>query len=174
MKLKILIIIGLTFINLSYTLPVNANQTNEEFQACLATCIENVCPGNECSAELRFSCQNQCRAGSNQEFLPPILKPTLLPGPTFEENTKRTGLEVNQYITEKVFPRIAARLITVIAVISMLAIVYAGIQFFTAMGDTEKAAAGKKTAIFAVIGLVIALLSFTIVQIVTLLPFNTQ
>ncbi len=108
-----------------------------------------------------------------REYIPPILKPSLLPGPTFSNDKKRTGAEVTKYVTEKALPQISSRLLTLIAVVAMIGIIYAGISFFLAAGDTDKAASAKNIAIYSIVGLVIALMSFTIVQIITLLPLNS-
>lgn len=44
------------------------------------------------------------------------------------------------------------------------AIVWAGIQYTTAYGDSSKLESAKKTAIFAAVGLVVALISFSLVN----------
>lgn len=102
-------------------------------------------------------------------ILPPIEKPAFLPGPNIDDNT---GDSVREYVTQRFLPSIAKRLTTIVAVISLLGLVYAGILFFTAAGVTDKIDKAKKAAIYAVVGLVLSLLSFTIVQIVNLLPLG--
>jgi hypothetical protein len=109
---------------------------------------------------------------TRKEVLPPIIKPSLLPGPKFEDENSRTGREATNYVTQKLLPMISARLLTIIAVGSLLGMIYAGVMFYLAMGDPEKMAGGKRAAIYSVVGLIIALLSFSIVQIINLLPFN--
>jgi hypothetical protein len=108
-----------------------------------------------------------------REYIPPIVKPSLLPGPTFNDENRRTGSEVTKFVTEKALPQISARLITLIAVAAMIGIIYAGVSYFAAAGDADKATSAKNIAIYSVVGLVIALMSFTIVQIITLLPLNS-
>lgn len=124
----------------------------------------------------RKACRSNCsqfEPEKKQEYLPPIAKPTNLPGPVFSDPNKRTGQEATTYITEKLLPKVAARMITVIAVASMLGLVFSGIQFYTAMGESDKMQKARRAAVFSVIGLVLALLSFTIVQIINLLPLST-
>jgi hypothetical protein len=136
---------------------------------------------NDCSskegAEKR-TCNNQCEEqyqatdpeSGNNEVLPPIIKPSLLPGPTFGDANNRTGQEVTGYVTEKLLPKVASRLLTIMSVSSLLGLMYAGVQFYMALGDPEKMGQAKRAAIFSVIGLILALLSFSIVQIINLLP----
>jgi cytochrome bd-type quinol oxidase subunit 2 len=51
-------------------------------------------------------------------------------------------------------------------VAAMFVIILAGIQFITSQGDPEKAKKARSTIIYAVIGLVICVSSFTIVRFV--------
>ena len=50
---------------------------------------------------------------------------------------------------------------------AFLFLVVAGVRYITAYGDEEAAGNAKNQAIYAVVGLVIALLSYTIVAIIT-------
>ena len=51
--------------------------------------------------------------------------------------------------------------------LSVVILIYAGYQFMTAYGNTDKQGAAKKTAIYALIGLVLALTAYGIVVILT-------
>jgi hypothetical protein len=149
---------------------LNVNAQGDQ-AAELSQCIEACMDGD---SDRELPCTSSCQDRLNRtEYLPPLVKPSLLPGPKFSNNEQRTGDEVTGFVTERLLPQIATRLITIVAISSMLGIVYAGILFFSAMGDPEKANKGKDAAIYSVIGLVIALLSFTIVQIISSLPLNT-
>ena len=50
---------------------------------------------------------------------------------------------------------------------SLIFLVIAGVRFATAYGNDEAAQKGKHQATYAIIGLIIALLSYTIVKIIT-------
>lgn len=50
--------------------------------------------------------------------------------------------------------------------ISVLVMIYAGIQFMLSQGDPGKTATARNTIIYAAIGLIITVLSFTIVKFV--------
>jgi hypothetical protein len=52
------------------------------------------------------------------------------------------------------------------SVAAMFVIIIAGIQFITSQGDPEKAKKARSTIIYAIIGLVICVSSFTIVRFV--------
>jgi len=57
-------------------------------------------------------------------------------------------------------------LLTVVGIIAIFFIVYGGFQYITSGGNEEVAEAGKKTLTNAIIGLVIVILSYTIVTVV--------
>lgn len=50
--------------------------------------------------------------------------------------------------------------------IALLVIIIAGMQFVLSRGDAEKAAKARRTIIYAAVGLVIAVMAFTIVSFV--------
>ena len=54
----------------------------------------------------------------------------------------------------------------VVAVVAVVFIIVGGVQYITSSGDTGKAMKAKNTIMYAVIGLVIALLAFAIVNFV--------
>lgn len=136
-----------------------------ELNACIEDCKTSRGEGSE------LECTEECRTQlSRESYIPPTPKPSLLPGPNFARQDAATVGEVTDYVTVRLMPKLAARFVTLVAVVSMLGIVYAGILYFSAFGDPEKANKAKNAAIFAVIGLVLALLSFTIVQIIVSLP----
>ena len=62
---------------------------------------------------------------------------------------------------------VVTALSTIVGVISVCVIVYAGIMYMTAMGDPGKIATAKTAIIAAVIGLVISVVAFAIVRFVT-------
>jgi hypothetical protein len=174
MKKIFLKIVTSTILSLVLLLNFNsvtfAVASQEEFAACVQEC------DRQQDGSQILQCQNQCRVTldlEGTEYLPPIVKPSLVPGPDFTNPEKRTGQEVNQYITNKLFPQIASRLLTVVATISMLGIVLAGLLFYAANGDQDQAKTAKNAAIYSVIGLILALLSVAIVQVITSLPLNT-
>ncbi len=54
----------------------------------------------------------------------------------------------------------------VITVVAVIFIIIGGVQYITSSGDTSKAMKAKNTIMYAVIGLVVALLAFAIVNFV--------
>ena len=56
--------------------------------------------------------------------------------------------------------------IGIVGILSVGFIIYGGIQYITARGDEEQASAGKKTLTNAIIGLIIVVLSYTIVVVI--------
>lgn len=56
---------------------------------------------------------------------------------------------------------------SVMGAVAFLVIVIAGMQYVLSRGDADKAAKARNTIIYAAIGLVIAVMAFTIVRFVT-------
>lgn len=176
-KILSILILSSLYLGLA-TIPTTLAQSSNASTApisdvkALNDCIDKCQLVPNSTSDQKIICQNKCRSPQNQ-YLPPIVKPDLLPGPTFQNGNKRSGQEVTDYVTTKLLPKTATRLITIVAITSMLGLVYAGITYFSAFGDTEKGTKGKSIAIYAIVGLLISLLSFTIVQIISSLPLNT-
>lgn len=97
--------------------------------------------------------------------LPILPKPELLPGPT-DPTGQSNPKDTLNYVTERLIPQASARFVTIIAVLSMIGIIFAGVKYYTAFGDDTKAESGKNIAIYSIIGLVVALMSLAIVSII--------
>lgn len=104
---------------------------------------------------------------TNQEAdsLPILPKPPLLPGP-IDPSGDNDPKETIEYVTNKLIPQASARFVTIIAVLSMLGLIYAGIKYYTAFGDEGQADEGKKIAQYSIIGLIVSLMSLAIVSII--------
>ncbi|MBD3361044.1 hypothetical protein GF366_04575 [Candidatus Peregrinibacteria bacterium] len=96
---------------------------------------------------------------------PTIPKPELLPGPS-QATIEKEGGSARPILTETILPYFAVGLIGFIGGLSLLFLVIAGVRFVTAYGNEEAIEKAKKQAIYATVGLVIALLSYTIVTII--------
>jgi hypothetical protein len=55
---------------------------------------------------------------------------------------------------------------TLIAVVSIIFVMVGGYRYMTAGGSEEQATAGKKTVVFAILGLVVVILAVTIVNVI--------
>jgi Type IV secretion system pilin len=94
-----------------------------------------------------------------------IPKPDLLPGPDKAAQEKEGGIE--NLLTDKILPNYAVGLVGFVGMLSVLMLLIAGVRFSMAYGNDEAIQKAKDQAIYALIGLVIAILSYTIVRIVT-------
>lgn len=93
-------------------------------------------------------------------------KPTIpeietLPGPAQGQSVT----EASAYISQTFLPRITLTVVSVAVAAAVVFLIYGAIQFLTAYGNEEKLGNAKKTLYFALIGLVISLLSYAIVQV---------
>lgn len=102
---------------------------------------------------------------ANQAQLPPLPKPDLLPGPT-DITGQNNPEQVQSYFLDNLLPMASQRLVTIIALLSIVSLFYAGYKYYTAFGDETKAEEGKKIATYAIIGLVLSLMSLAIVSII--------
>lgn len=77
-----------------------------------------------------------------------------------------TGKE-EVFITETLLPNMTKNFIAFAGAAALLFLIIGAIQLLTAYGNDEKIATGKKTITYAIVGLVIALLSYAIVSIIS-------
>ena len=107
--------------------------------------------------------------------LPELYKPTSQPGPKLRDASKKqtvTSSQLREYTTNKILPKIAIRLVAFISVASLVGLMYAGYLYLSAIGTTENYNTAKSVIIYSILGLVIALLAYAIVQIVFTLPLT--
>jgi hypothetical protein len=85
-----------------------------------------------------------------------------LPAPYKNQSVTEAGLTMkNDFL-----PKIAMTIIKFAIPLSVLFIIIGAIQILTAYGNDEKTGNAKNTIIFALIGLIVSLLSYAIVQLV--------
>jgi hypothetical protein len=71
-----------------------------------------------------------------------------------------------KYCGSGVFTTIANIALFLIGAISVIMIIYGGIRYTTSGGDAKNVTAAKSTILYAVVGLVVAILAFAIVNFV--------
>jgi len=101
-------------------------------------------------------------------IIPP--KPTNIPGPPCPKEIEKTG--ASRILTASVLPKLTVYLIGIVAGVSVLFLVISGVRFATAYGNEENVEKAKNQAVFAVVGIVLALLAYTIVQIILNIQFG--
>ena len=104
------------------------------------------------------------------DFKPSLIpKASNLPGPTIDQQSTNTTRRI---LTESILPKYAVGLIGFVAAMSLLFLMIGGVRFATLYGNEEGIEKAKHQVIYALVGLLIALLSYTIVAIVTNLEFD--
>lgn len=98
---------------------------------------------------------------TRETIAPSIPDISTLPGPKDVDVSKVSG-----YLQSQFLPRIAVTVITLAIGSSVLFIIIGAIMMLTAYGNEEKIGNAKKTIMLALIGLVISLLSYVIVQLI--------
>ena len=98
---------------------------------------------------------------ANNETIPPTIPDIeTLPGPQGDVS------QVSGYLQNTYFPRIAFTVVTLATAIAVTSLIIGAIQFLTAYGNEEKLGTAKKTITFSLVGVVISILSYAIVQLI--------
>lgn len=126
-----------------------------------------------CMATLALGMGTVAYAADNQpktDFVAPsIVKPSLLPGPSKDQVTDRGS---RQILTESVLPKFAINFIGFIGGIALLFVIIGGVRYTMVYGNEEAAEKAKNQIIYALVGFLIALLSYTIVSIISNVEFT--
>ena len=77
-----------------------------------------------------------------------------------------TGTETNLFGTDGVFTIIINTALFIIGAISVMMLIYGGIRYTTSGGNEKSVTAAKNTILYAVVGIIIALLAYAIVNFV--------
>jgi hypothetical protein len=85
----------------------------------------------------------------------------------------KTGVSSQSDIGGRLLPTITNIVVAASGGASVLFIIIGAIQMLTAYGNDEKISQGKKTITFAIVGLIIAILSYTIVTIISSINLNS-
>jgi hypothetical protein len=109
-------------------------------------------------APLAFAAETTVPPATKAPTIPTI---STLPGP---QNVDAT--QINQYLKDQFLPNLAMTIIKFAIPLSVVFLIFGAIQFISGLGNTEKITLAKKTVTFALIGLVVSLLSYAIVQLV--------
>ncbi|MBD3270289.1 hypothetical protein GF376_02075 [Candidatus Peregrinibacteria bacterium] len=102
-----------------------------------------------------------------------VTQPSIIPGSAVEGAGGKVFIPINSSgndqafsLTNDILPNIATILIGLVGGLALVFVVIGGIQYLTSYGDTEKANNAKKTIAYALIGVIIATLSYAIVAII--------
>lgn len=82
------------------------------------------------------------------------------------EAARGTGMPANLFGKTGVFSRITDTLLFGVGIISVVMLVYGGLRYIISGGDNKKVTDAKNTVLYAIIGLIIAFLSYAIVHFV--------
>ena len=99
-------------------------------------------------------------------YVPAITpKPSTLPGPTVNQTGTKTN--AREILSGKLLPKITTGMIGFVAMLSFVMLVISGVRFVVAYGNEEALGKAKTQATYAIVGLILALLSFSIVTIIS-------
>lgn len=85
---------------------------------------------------------------------------------TVEAVRKANGCDGSKNALPGIVENIIEAIILVMGIVAVIAIVYGGVQYMTSTGNTDKIQKAKHTILYAVIGLIICVLAYAIVNFV--------
>lgn len=80
--------------------------------------------------------------------------------------------EIRDSILNQFLPRVGQILLTVTVLASFGMLIFSGFKYFTSFGDEDAGSTAKRTAIYAIVGLLIAFVSLIVVQLINRLPLT--
>lgn len=101
--------------------------------------------------------------------IPTLPRPTGVP--TIDAEDFSDVRDVRGFFIDEFFPRVTRLLIWGIGLVGFFMVLYAGVRYFTTFGKEERAEDAKQAMIYALVGVLVAFLSFAIIQIIGSLPF---
>lgn len=144
-------------------------QANADKKTCLNEYNTYKCESeyDKCIAQVYAAIDEKCYEDTAATKPPTIPKISTLPGPEASNVS-----EVNPYLTGNFLPRVARTIIGFTIGAAVLGLILGAVTLLTAYGNEEKYTTGKKAIYFSLIGLVLALLSFAIVQLIFFTGFQ--
>ena len=82
------------------------------------------------------------------------------------EAAKGNGTPTELIGSNGVFTRITNTVLYAVGIISVIMLIYGGLRYVVSGGDSKKVTDAKNTIIYAIIGLIVAILSYAIVNFV--------
>ena len=122
------------------------------------------------TAQAQNTTQNQGTANQNTQSFG-IYKPSKLPGPKFTQENPTTK-EKQRTILHQFLPKFSIRLLVFITIASLLGLIYGGFLYISDLGAEQNLEQAKKAITFSIVGLILAFLSFAIVQIINVIPLD--
>lgn len=82
------------------------------------------------------------------------------------EAARADGMPANLVGPEGVFNKITSTVLYAVGIVSVIMLIYGGLRYVMSGGDSKKVTDAKNTILYAIIGLIIAVLSYAIVHFV--------
>lgn len=113
--------------------------------------------------------------GGSQTVRPPIAPGDFTPDePLLIPNAAGSDAPQEQLFGGRFLPAITNAIIALAGGFAFVFMIVGGIQILTAYGNEERVSAGKKTMTYAIVGLLVAILSYAIVSIISAINLTPQ
>ncbi len=97
----------------------------------------------------------------------PVSNGGILPGPSGDADTKG----IQDYLTGKFLPAITNWFLVILTMLAVVIVIIGGMMFIASGGDEEMYKKGRDTVLWAIIGVVVAILSYAIVKFIIEIDF---
>ena len=100
-----------------------------------------------------------------------LVIPTIktLPGPGMDRQTEPGG--VTEWFVEGILPNWTIGIVSMVGGLAFLMLIVSGVKYLTAYTNEEAATSAKKMIMYSLVGLFLALFSYTIVKIIVNIDF---
>ncbi len=119
------------------------------------SCASSTAVGSTCSDKCGGTCQGKKSGGTTS---PGVIVPSQL-----------AGLPTNPNLVKGIFTNVANFLLSIIGIIAIISFVISGIQYFLVATDEKMMETAKKTMVYSIIGLVVALFGYIAIKTVEML-----
>ena len=82
------------------------------------------------------------------------------------EAARADGMPYNLIGPEGVFTQVTNTVLYIVGIVSVIMLIYGGLRYVISGGDSKKVTDAKNTILYAIIGLIISILAFAIVNFV--------
>lgn len=91
---------------------------------------------------------------------------TISPAQAGAEAARGDGMPTELIGNDGVFTKITNTILFAVGIISVIMLIYGGLRYIISGGDSKKVTDAKNTIMYAIIGLIVSILSFAIVNFV--------
>jgi hypothetical protein len=82
------------------------------------------------------------------------------------EQTRTADMPANIFGVNGIFTQVTSAMLFVVGVLSVIMLIFGGLRYIISNGDQKKVDAAKNTILYAIVGLIVAIMSYAIIRLV--------